>query len=85
MTATNVSAQSVNPHVGTVERILDEAAGMFRAYVGGPGFWRYAHEAAELEGVRIEETFDMSLFGPRRVSFTVEGKNLNIMWTPPSN
>ncbi len=79
---TQAAAQQSNPHADTVKRILNEAAGMFPSYPGGPGFWRYVHELAGIEGIEIAEN-DVELLGPTVISFQADGESITIDWTLP--
>ncbi len=80
----STSDQSTSHAADTIKGILDEAAGMFRVYVGGPGFWRHVHTLAGIEKVVIHETFEMGVSGPQVVSFRVDGEMLTTEWTPPN-
>ena len=82
MTQVDATTES-NPHADTVRRVLDEAAGMFRSYIGGPGFWRYAHETALIDGIKIVES-EINTSGPTSILFGVDGERFVVSWTPPS-
>lgn len=73
----------MEPEQKLVCRILDEAAGMFSPHIGGPGFWRYVHEVATIEGIKIFETG----IGPHPhstlISFQVGEKELSVEWVSP--
>lgn len=63
-------------------RLLNEAAGMFTLDIGGPGFWQYLKDEAEIEGFQVDER-ELNFLGSTAITFRGSEGEMTVDWTPP--